>query len=411
MSSFFKQNKKNVLILTTTFPRWKDDTTPTFVYELSKRLKAEKLELIILAPHHREAKNFEVLDDLKVYRFPYFYPMRYQRLAYGGGILPNIKSSNLAKIQVPFLFLSELFWTFKIIREKNIDGVHSHWMIPSGLIGAFCRRAFGIPHIATLHGSDVNTIKKSRILRKICSFIVHNSDRITTNSNFIKNVVLSIDDKAQDKVEIIPMGVDIESFKSKEDVNLKAFFGVKYLILSVGRLIDWKGISYLIMAMKKVITKFPNTKLLIGGSGPERENLENLVVKLDLKKTIIFIGYIKNIDLPKYYRSADVFCLPSINLNGQTEALGVVLLEAMACGIPVVGSNVGGIPDIIKDGYNGFLVPEKSPEDLANRIIELLSNDKIAKEFIVNGLNTVRDKFSWGIVTGRFCNVYKQLLE
>ena len=204
------------------------------------------------------------------------------------------------------------------------------------------------------------------------------------------------------------MGVDINRFKHEDDINIKEDFDAEYLILSVGRLIDWKGTKYLITAMKEIIKKIPNAKLVIGGIGPEKENLEKLTEELKLKNNVIFTGYIEDIDLLKYYASSDIFVLPSINLNGHTETLGVVLLEAMACGTPVIGSNVGGIPDIIKDGYNGFLVSEKSPEDLADKIIELLSNKELAEEFATNGLKTVQEKFSWISVTERFIEVYEE---
>ena len=397
-----------VLVLTTTFPRWENDTTPAFVYDLSKRLRDEELEIVVLAPHCEGAKRFEIMDGLIVYRFPYFYPAKYQRLAYGGGILPSLKRSHLAKIQVPLLFLSELFYAFKIIINKKIDVIHSHWIIPSGLVGAVCRRIFGIRHITTLHGSDINTIKKSKILSRICSFILHNSDEITANSSYTKKAILSIDDRAKNKVEVVPMGVDINRFKSEDNTNLKEVFGAEYIILSVGRLIDWKGTKYLIIAMKEVIKKFSNSKLVIGGNGAEKGNLEKLIEELNLEGDVIFAGYIEDIDLPKYYDSADVFVLPSINIKGQTEALGVVLLEAMASGTPIIGSNVGGIPDIIKDGYNGFLVPEKSPEGLADKIIQLLSNKELAEKFSVNGLETVGERFTWEIVGEQFMQIYRR---
>lgn len=398
-----------VLVLTTTFPRWKNDTTPAFVYELSKRLNEEELEIVVLVPHCEGAKRFEIMDGLNVYRFPYFYPTKYQRLAYGGGILPSLKKSNLAKIQVPLLFLSELFYAFKIIREKKIDVIHSHWIIPNGLVGAVCRRIFGIRHITTLHGSDINTIKKSKILSRICSFILHNSDRITANSSYTKNIILSIDDRAKNKVEVVPMGVDINRFKSEDNTNLKEVFGAEYLILNVGRLIDWKGTKYLIIAMKEVIKNFPNAKLLIGGDGPEKGKLEKLTEELNLKKSVIFAGYIEAIDLPKYYNSADVFVLPSINIEGQTEAFGVVLLEVMASGTSVIGSNIGGIVDIINDGKNGFLAQPGNPKDIADKIITLLSNEKLRQKISAEGLKTVQEKFLWNSVTERFIEVYEEL--
>lgn len=403
---------KKVVVITSNFPRYNKDTSGWFIHELSKRLRNKGFKMFALAPHCHNAKFKEEIDAVKVYRFLYFYPYRFQKLAYGSGkgISYNLKNSFLAKIEAPLFFLSELFSAIKIIRKEKIDIIHSHWLLPSGLIGAICRKIFKVPHIATVHGSDVNTIKKSKFLSKICSFIIHNSDRITANSNYTKNILLSIDDKAKNRVEVVPMGVDINYSKSEDNTNLKEVFGAEYLILSIGRLIGWKGTKYLIIAMKDVTKKFPTAKLVIGGNGPEKGNLENLTKELNLKKKVIFTGYIEDMDLPKYYSVADVFVLPSINLDGQTEGLGVVLLEAMACGTPIIGSNVGGIQDIIEDGYNGFLVPEKSSEDLAGKILELLSNKKLAEEFSVNGLKIVRERFSWEIVGERFIKIYEAVL-
>ena len=397
-----------ILILTTTFPRWKDDTTSAFVYELSKRLQKEGFEIVVLAPHHEGAKRFEIIDGMKVYRFPYFYPKKYQKLAYEGGILSNLKRNHLAKLQVPLLFLSELFYAIKIIKKERINFIHSHWIIPSGLVGSILKRTYRKPHITTAHAGDVFTIRNSKILSKIGSFVFKNSDKITANSNYTKNAITSIEDKIKDIVEIIPMGVDTSLFHPKHATGLRDDFEAEYLILSVGRLVEKKGVKYLIMAMKDVIKEFPNAKLIICGAGPEEENLENLTKKLNLKENVIFVGYIKNSDLPKYYTSSDIFILPSIKVKGgDTEGLGVVLLEAMACGTPVIGSNTGGITDIIKHGESGFLVKPKDPEDIAEKIIVLLSNKELQQKFSEEGLKIVRERFSWNVIVKKFVKILR----
>ncbi len=411
MASFFYKKEVTiirVLVLTTTFPRWKGDVTPAFVYELSKRLQESGLEIVILAPHHYGAKKFEIMDCMKVYRFPYFYPTKYQRLVYGGGILPNLKISNLAKVQVPFLVFSELFYAFKIIRKEKIDIIHSHWIIPSGLIGVAIKKAFKKPHITTAHAGDVFTIRKSKILSNIGSVVFKKSNKITANSNFTKNVITSIDNTIKDNVEIIPMGVDTSRFNPKKKIDIRKTFSADHLILSVGRLVDKKGLKYLIMAMKDVVEEFPTAKLLIGGLGPEKENLECLSESLDMKDNVVFVGSIKKSDLPTYYASSDIFILPSIETKGgDTEGLGVVLLEAMASGIPVIGSNIGGITDIIKDNDNGFLTQPGNMKDISNKIINTLSDEKLRQKFSENGLKTIQERFSWDVVTEKFIKVYR----
>ena len=402
--------QKKVLVLATTFPRWQNDTTPAFVYELSKRLQENGLEIVVLAPHYPGVKKFEIMDEMKIYRFPYFWPAKYQKLAYDGGILPNIKRSHLAKIQVPLLILSELYYTFKIIRKEKIGVIHSHWIIPSGLIGGIARKIFKISHITTAHAGDVFTIRKSKILGIIGSFVLKNSDEITANSKYTKNVITAIEYELKCNVEIIPMGVDTSRFNPNKASDLRNVFEEEYLILSVGRLVDKKGIKYLIMAMEDVIKVFPKAKLIIGGSGPEKEKLENLSASLGLKENVIFVGYIENSDLPKYYASSDIFVLPSIETKGgDTEGLGVVLLEAMACGTPVIGSNIGGITDIILNNETGFLTQPENPKDIAEKIIELLSNEKTRQRVSDNALKMITEKFSWDIVTKLFSNIYQRL--
>ena len=117
--------------------------------------------------------------------------------------------------------------------------------------------------------------------------------------------------------------------------------------------------------------------------------------------------YEKNTELTKYYCISDLFVIPSIVVNGHTEGLGVVTIEAMACGTSVIGSNVGGIPDVIKDGYNGFLVPEKSEVELAEKINILISDKLLRKKFIKNGLRTVYDNFSWDVISGKFIRLFE----
>lgn len=398
-----------VLVLTTTFPRWRNDPTPAFVYDLSKRLKNEGLEIVVLAPHYEGAKFYEKIDGLKVYRFPYFYPTKYQKLCYEGGILPNLKRSWLARIQVPFLFLAELVFAFRIIRKEKINTIHSHWIVPSGLIGGIISKVKHIPHVTTAHAGDVFTVEKSKFLIHISRFIFQNSQKVTVNSTFTKESINRIDENLSDsKIEVIPMGADTEIFKPIGD-KLDSFHNNK-IIFSIGRLVEKKGFEYLIKAMPLVIREIPTTKLIIGGTGPEESKLKNLVNILGLERDVIFIGYIKTCDLPKYYRTADVFVLPSVKTKeGDTEGLGIVLLEAMACGTPVIGSNIGGITDIIEDGKNGLLIESKNPKDIAEKIIKIISGESLITSFSENGLKTIKERFLWEVIINKFIDIYKGL--
>jgi len=305
----------------------------------------------------------------------------------------------------------EFLFTIIIIIDEKISLIHSQWIIPQGFIGALLHKLIKIPHLLTVHGSDLTFLGRHPALTPLTRFIVSNSDVVTVNSNYMKEQLAGIVPEYSQKIRVIPMGILPGTFQVREFSDIKSLLRTNHLILSVGRLIDWKGTIYLIEAMTDVIKRFPDSLLMIAGAGPEKETLVRRCRELGLEKNVTFSGTLRTEDLPSYYQSADVFVLPSVNKSGRTEALGVVLLEAMASGCPVIGSNVGGIPDIITDGENGFLVPEQSPEILAEKIVQILSNPDLKRKFRINGRETAQKLFSWESISYRFSEVYDEILE
>ena len=156
--------------------------------------------------------------------------------------------------------------------------------------------------------------------------------------------------------------------------------------------------------------RFPETILLIAGDGPEKNKIKKQISELDINKNVIFAGKISNKDLPPYYATADVFVGPSIiTKKGDTEGLGVVFLEALASGTCVIGSNVGGIPDIIKNNKTGLLVKEKNSKELGEAIIKVLSDAKLRFKLAKQGHNYVKDRFSWKNVSKKFNGIIREI--
>lgn len=401
---------KKVLVVASTFPRWQHDTTPGFVFDLTNLL-AKKFSMRVLVPHYHKAKKYEKIGNVVISRFQYFYPAKYQRLCYNGGILPNIKKSFLAKIQVPFFLLSEFFHIKKILKKEKISTIHAHWILPQGFLGVVFKKIYKIPLIITVHAGDIFPLN-NRFLKKIAKFSLDNCDYCTVNSTATKKAVLEISNRIRD-IRIIPMGVDLRLFNpNKKNKSIKNKLKIKkQVLLTVGRLAEKKGFKYLIKAMPAVLKKFPEAKLIIVGSGPEKEDLIKLSNELKINKNIIFTGELQNKILPEYYATADVFILPSIiTKTGDTEGLGVVLLEAIASGTAVIGSGVGGIPDIIKNGKTGLLVKQKNPGELAKAIIKLLSDNNLRKRLIKNGQRHIVEGYSWDKVSRKFYEIYNKLV-
>ncbi|MBW1921355.1 MAG: glycosyltransferase family 4 protein, partial [Deltaproteobacteria bacterium] len=218
----------------------------------------------------------------------------------------------------------------------------------------------------------------------------------------------------RDNIKIIPMGVDLGLFQERKCREKFGERSTSYeqTILFVGRLIEFKGVEYLVRAIPKIRVSYPKAKVLVIGSGPEKARLVKLAEILNVQDSVVFKKEIPQEELPDYYCVADVVVLPSIHTRkGETEGLGVVLLEAMACGVPVVGSNVGGIPDIIKHGETGLLAAEKDPEDLADKILKLVDDKRLRKRVIENGLKLVRENFSWDVIAEKFLQVYREVMQ
>jgi len=400
---------KKVLVIATTFPRWKNESTPGFVFHLS-RLLTKKYDVFAEVPHTYKAKKSEIIDKVKVHRFRYFLPEKLQKLCYNGGILPNIRKSALAKMQVPFLLFSEFFSILRTIKKEKINFVHAHWILPQGFLAAIIKKMYNVPFIVTVHAGDIFPLKNP-LLKKIAKFTLKNCSICTVNSVATKIATQKLTKKIPE-IKIIPMGVDLKLFNPKKnDSNLKKQLGIGgKVVLVVGRLAEKKGLKYLIQAFPQVLKKFPKAKLIIIGEGPEKDNLKQITKNLKLNNNIFFLGEIKNQYLPRYYSIADVFVLPSIIAkNGDTEGLGVVLLEAIATGTPVIGSNVGGIPDIIVNNKMGLLVEQKNTIQLSKSIIKILSDNKLRKEFIKTANNHVKEKYSWEKVSKNFLEIYDEL--
>lgn len=407
-----------ILTLTSSFPRYRGDLAGDFVYELAKRLKERGFEITVLTPHHLDTRFQENIDGMKVYRFPYFYPFKFQKLAYGSGISYNLKNSYLAKIQVPLFFLSELFGAIKIIRKEKIDVIHSHWLVPQGLVGAICKKKNVISHLSTVHAADVFGLERLPFKQMIANFIVKNSNEIIVVSSYIGERLLGLispelKKDIEKKMTILPMGVDARSFQNTNDktkVLSKSKINSHFKLLFVGRLAQKKGISYLIQAMPQIVSQIKDVNLILCGDGHLRKELEQLVKKMSLEKYVRFTGFVSNEEKIDYLSLADALIVPSIVIqSGETEGLPVVILEGLAAGKPIIASDVSGVKDVIKNGYNGFLVEQKNSDQIADKVLELLGDDELRVRFSKNALETAK-KYDWDIIGKQYEKIIRSVL-
>ncbi len=400
--------KIRVLVIATTFPRWENDQEPPFVYDLCRNLPKE-IDIHILAPHAPGAKELETWGKMKITRFPYFFPKSLEKLCYEGGIIPNLKSSWLARLQLPFFLIALLIHLIKMTSGNKFDLIHCHWLIPQGFFCALIKIFRGIPYILTAHGGDVYSFKNIPFVRSLIKFSLKHSTICTVNSQATKNEVLK--NRENSNIQVVPMGVDLDKF-NPENFNheIRDSMGSEnLLLLGVGRLAFKKGFNFLIEAMPQIIQEIPNTQLVIIGFGPQKEQLEKQIQRLNLSSSVSLIGGKSGKELRDWFASADIFIGPSIvTPDGDTEGQGVVFLEAMASGTAVIASDVGGIKDVVRDKFSGLLVHEKNPQAIAKKTVQLAKDKNQRDQLIQNALEMVRSDYSWQNSSKNISELYHQ---
>lgn len=395
-------------IVTTSFPRFVGDHAGIFVYNMARHLVKSGIEVTVVAPHEQGTLYSETTDGIVVHRFIYMVPPHWQKLCYGTGILANIRQSRWVILQTPLLLLAALIKTWTSCAQCDV--LHAYWSLP-GLIAVVVGQLRGQPVILTTFGVEV--FIHNRLNRLLNAWVLRRANAVIAISQYTRRRLQEIDSPRM--CEVIPFGVDLEVESIPEaETKLRRRLGIPdgtKVVFALGRLVKRKGFDYLIQAMAQVMCHTPAC-LIIGGSGPCQEELLTQATTLNLQDVVYLPGFIPAKDLPLFYQGCHVFVLPSIeDAAGETEGLGMVLLEAQVYEKPIIGSDIGGIPDIIEDGKNGFLVESGDVEVLAERIITLLTNEALAWQMGLAGRERLERLFSWERVTSRVLETYKTVLN
>ena len=400
---------KRVLVLTSTFPRWSDDKDPPFVFELCRRLRSA-FRIHVLSPHAPGAKTDEELDGLAVHRFRYFVE-KGEVLAYGsqrggGGILANLKRQPWCYGLVPFFVIAQVISLARMLHREKFDLIHAHWLIPQGLAAVLAARIVrsSTPILCTSHGADLYSLR-GWVWERIKRFVIASSSGITVVSRAMRARLLTMGDNG-DKIRVIPMGVDLKGCF----VALSGKRREKSLLF-VGRLVEKKGVPYLIKAMPAVLEKHPWAYLTIAGSGPEEAAIRKLVAALGLEQHVQFLGAVPNTEIPVLYQAAEVVVFPSIVArDGDQEGFGLVLVEAMGCGCAVIATDLPAIHDTVMDGKTGLIVSEKDSARLAQKIIYLFDNPAICSSLGEVGRSFVKERYDWRNIAAQYDAFYGELM-
>ena len=433
-----------VLVIGSVYPRFQEDAEVPWLRTSVAHLKKAGIEIQVLAPAYKGLKSHDI-DGTHVNRFRYA-PANWEILTHEEGAPSKMASKPwLQLLAIPYI-INGFFQCIRICRKWRPDVIHAHWPFPHAYIALGAAKLFRIPLVLNFHGAELLLIRKKKWVKPLLKFAIGQAQAIFANSSFTAGKIKALRNV---DVEWSPYGTTLETnkdesnaschpernvVKSKDPVTIVPHpVNGKFKILFVGRHIERKGICYLIEAAKHL----PRDKfeIRIVGVGDLTEQLKQQAALLDERQktkderdvilsesegssqgnqpaNIIFTGKLSPEDLANEYKTANVFVLPAIvDHKGDTEGLGVVLIEAMELGLPIVASNVGGIPDVVVDGKSGILVPEKDPVALADAFKRLEADATLIQKLLAGARKRIEECFTWDGIIERQIEVYKRLQQ
>ncbi len=391
-------NKPVLLITTSTFPRWEGDSEPRFVYDLSKRL-TDNFRVIVLAPHYAGAMAHEMRDGMTVYRYRYA-PTALETLAYEGGITANLKQHPWKFALLPLFFAGQWLALRKLLKQYPVATLHAHWLIPQGVIAVL--GLMGLKRkpalVCTSHGGDLFGLQDA-ISTRLKRWVIRHCNALSVVSHAMQPVIKSLAGKVSPPVAVIPMGTDLaQTFVPNPNITRRT-----NQLLFVGRLVEKKGLEHLLQALHQLLPQHPSLELVIAGSGPLQATLEAQAAQLGLSHHITFTGRLEHHTLVALYQTATLAVFPFIQAkDGDMEGLGLVMVEAMGCGCPVIASDLPAVRDVIRHGENGYLAESGNLAALASAIHSLLEQPDLREQFSRQGRQSVQQHFDWESVTQRY---------
>jgi len=392
-------------MLTHLFPRWEGDYLGIWFLQLAELLTERGVNVHVVAPHFPRGKTEEDMHGVSVHRFKYAYPDSLESLAYTGEMHERVLHGNLLqRLSSVSYFTSSICKVIEVVRRYDIDLIQCFWVLPSGLIGILSKQFVNRPVATYICGTEMAVATKIGFLRSLVSSIFKHNDVIFTES--LKHGPTSAEAAIQlgappEKIEILSFGVDLEVF---HPVPIRK--GLKKVIMYAGNLILEKGLVYLIEASKKVIEKHPDSEFILIGKGRDEKYLMKYVERQGVKDYFKFLGALPNTELPEYYSLADIFVLPTL-----FQAVPMGVREAQACGVCVVASDIGGVPEVIKDGKTGLLVKAGDSTSLSTAIIRLIEDEKLRRRLAANGKRYIEKYHSREAKVKILIKIYERLIS
>ena len=305
-------------------------------------------------------------------------------------------------------------YAVRLINETGkFDIIHAHdWLV--AFAARVLKHAYSIPLVATIHATEHGRNwgihnDTQRYINNVEWWLAFESWRLIVNSDYMKNEVKGIFNIPEDKIDVIPNGVDLDKFKGYErDIEFRRKFASdnEKIVFFVGRLVNEKGVHVLIDAVPKVSYNYHDVRFVIAGKGPQLDHLKWKANEMGIANKVYFTGYISDEDLLKLYKCVDVAVFPSLY-----EPFGIVAIEGMLANVPVVVSDTGGLGGIVEHGVDGMKSYTGNANSLADSILEILFNPDKAEQMKKRALEKVYRIYNWDVISRQTLKVYESIIE
>lgn len=370
-----------ILMLTWEYPPRIVGGIARVVNDLSKRLIKDGHEVTVVTYREGNAPYFEDDKGVKVYRIDNY-------IINPNNFIDWIMQMNFNMVAKA----SEI-----IAKEGKFDIIHAHdWLV--AYAAKTLKNSYDTPIVSTIHATESGRNsgihdETQRYINDTEWMLTYESTEVIVNSNYMKRELQSLFGLPFEKINVVPNGININMFSGIErDYEFRRQYALdnEKIILFMGRLVYEKGIQHLISAMPKILQRYHDVKLVIAGKGGMTDELKAQVNSMGIENKVYFTGYMDSKQVCKMYKCADVSVFPSTY-----EPFGIVALEAMLSGTPVVVSDIGGLNEIVEHGENGMKSYAGNPNSIADSILSLLYNPQLSQEVVKKAKNMVKSEYNW----------------
>ena len=402
-----------IAVITSSYPRFEGDGAAPFVKSICEQFVKAGHDVEVTAPYDELAAAMDT-HGVKLHRFRYAPKKNWHILGHARSLDADVRLRPLAIVLLPF-FLAAAFWQlWRITGRQKSDAVYAHWVIPNGLPAAAVAGLRRIPLMISLHGSDIFVAGSNFLYRAAARWIFRRCAVVTACSPELKEKAMALG--APPDTHLVAWGADPQLFTpANRSLEKRRRLGIAegaVVVESLGRLVYKKGFDVLIQAMPAVLADCPQVTCLLGGDGPLRSALESQARAAGIQGKMAFAGRIPWNEVPDFLACADIFTLPSVvDKAGNMDGLPTVLLEAMASGVAVIASDLGGVPLVVKDNETGRLLPPGDAQALAAAIRELAQDAGRRETLGRNARAAVEREFNWEMVAERLLGYLKQAAQ